>query len=348
MKLFNCDWQLRAENPSSSPRLLLSVDVEEEFNWSGPFARTGHTTYSASRLHRLEAIARDAGLLPLYLVSYPVTQTLHAAATLRASWTAGRCAIGSHLHPWVTPPFDEALSEAGSFAGNLPADLEYAKLATLTEAIRETIGVQAMAYRAGRYGLGSNTVRTLQRLGYRTDLSAIAHLDLRLKSGPDFSCIQPRPYTLTTELGQIDALPVTRGHLGPLDGVLTRWNAPVSAVLNRFHIGGALRRLQLLDRCTLTPEFPDTDGQIALTRQLHAAGVRTFCMNMHSTSLVPNATNYATTEMGVTALLDRLKRYLDFFVGDLGGRCATEAQPALLREVSQPPSPTVRPVAVSG
>jgi len=351
MKLFNCHWEPSREDPLAPPRLLLSVDVEEEFDWSGPFARTGHTTRSPGRLHRLEAVARDGGILPLYLVSYPVLQAPHAAAILRSSWAAGRCVIGSHLHPWVTPPYDDALTDANSFPGNLPAELEAAKLTTLTEGIRDALGVQATAYRAGRYGLGANTARALQRLGYSLDLSAIAHMDLRQKSGPDFSRVRPRPYTVATELGRIRALPVSRGYLGLLQAVASRSGAPWSGSLDRFHIGGALRRLRLLDRCTLTPEHLDLEAQIALTRQLHAAGVRTFCMNLHSTSLIPGATPYAVTELGVNALLDRLKRYLDFFVGELRGLCAAEppcGTPAASGETPPGRTSTSAPPALAG
>jgi len=55
--------------------------------------------------------------------------------------------------PWVNPPFDEALTVANSFAGNLPEAIERAKLRVLTDRITEAFGRRPQVYRAGRYGI---------------------------------------------------------------------------------------------------------------------------------------------------------------------------------------------------
>ncbi len=92
--------------PGNGPPLLLVViDTEEEFDWSRPHSRenTAVTTLAAQSL--AQAIFDARGLVPTYLVDYPVATSGLARETLVPWATAGRCLIGAHLHPWVNPPF---------------------------------------------------------------------------------------------------------------------------------------------------------------------------------------------------------------------------------------------------
>ena len=45
----------------------------------------------------------------------------------------GKCEIGAHLNPWITPPLAEELTSTNTFPGNLCAVLERAKLTELTK-----------------------------------------------------------------------------------------------------------------------------------------------------------------------------------------------------------------------
>ncbi len=110
------------------------IDTEEEFDWSRPHSRenTAVTTLAAQSL--AQAIFSDRGLVPTYVVDYPVATSGLARETLVPWAAAGRCLIGAHLHPWVNPPFEEAVSAHSSYPGNLPAALERAKLESLTRA----------------------------------------------------------------------------------------------------------------------------------------------------------------------------------------------------------------------
>ena len=71
--------------------------------------------------------------------------------------SAGECVIGSQLHPWVNPPFDETVDSFNSFPGNLSRSIERAKIAALSEAITRNFGARPIVYRAGRYGIGPNS-----------------------------------------------------------------------------------------------------------------------------------------------------------------------------------------------
>ena len=63
------------------------------------------------------------GLVPTYVIDYPVaTQPERLRAAAGDLGTSGRCTIGAHLHPWVNPPFNEAVTAANSFTCNLPVE----------------------------------------------------------------------------------------------------------------------------------------------------------------------------------------------------------------------------------
>jgi hypothetical protein len=106
-------------------------------------------------------------------VTYPVVTRDVGSAFLSECPKDGRCQIGAQLHPWVTPPFDEIVNPHNSFACNLPPSSEFAKLKTLTEALSKRFGIRPATYRAGRYGIGPNTVKALSALGYQLDSSVV-------------------------------------------------------------------------------------------------------------------------------------------------------------------------------
>src|SRR3546814_11173699 len=72
-------------------------------------------------------------------------------------------------------------------SGNLPPELEHAKLAALTEAIAGAFGARPVVYKAGRYGVGPATAGILEALGYRIDVSVVPFPDFSDDGGPDFS-----------------------------------------------------------------------------------------------------------------------------------------------------------------
>src|SRR3546814_405933 len=110
-------------------------------------------------------------IVPTYVVDYPVATTPAAVAVLKSFFDQGACRIGTHLHPWVNPPFQEVVNATNSYPGNLPPELEHAKLAALTEAIAGAFGARPVVYKAGRYGVGPATAGILEALGYRIDVS---------------------------------------------------------------------------------------------------------------------------------------------------------------------------------
>ncbi len=308
------------------PVLTVVVDTEEEFDWSKPHCRTATAVTSIGEQHRAQAICDRWGIVPTYVVDYPVAADATAAAVLRAFADAGRAVIGTHLHPWVNPPHEEAVNSVNSFAGNLAPALERAKLEVLTETIERAFGARPTIYKAGRYGIGANTPTMLAALGYRADISVFAHLLPDGDGGPDFRAFGPAPYWLTPDRSVLE-IPLASGFFGRLAGLgpmlypLTQSGLPA-----RLRAPGILSRLGLLERSRLTPESVDLEEMKRLTRALVAQGQRVLHCAWHSPSLAPGHTPYVQTEADRTAFLARLDGYFAFFFEELGGRAMTPIQ----------------------
>jgi hypothetical protein len=264
-----------------SPRFAIFADAEEEFDWHGPFRRDATSTETMAALPEANARFVTAGCIPTHLVDWPVVNNPASAAIVRALLDDGACAIGTQLHPWVNPPFEEDVSRHNSYLGNLPRQLQAAKLIALTEKIELALGVRPRIYRAGRYGIGEHTADLLDEAGYRLDVSVRSRFYYRDQAGPDFSKHPLWPWRVTPRLAE---LPLTTIFTGPL----RRWpslhgNSVWNSLLSR---GG------MLDRVPLTPEGVPLNAAIAAIDQALEDGHQIFSLSFHTPTLVPGHTPY--------------------------------------------------------
>jgi len=227
--------------------------------------------------------------------------------------------LGAHLHPWVTPPQREEICSANSYPGNLPRELEFEKLRRLKNLMTEIFGESPRIYKAGRYGFGARTAGILSDLGFEVDLSAAPPFDFGEDGGPDYSSFDARPYWFG-EGGGLLGLPTTGAYIGFLDVAAHLVYAVARDPRLRWaHLPGILSRLGVVDRLRLSPEGYDLSDLKKLTRFLLARGVRTFTFSYHSPSLVPGNTCFVRDEAGLRRFLDRIRRYFDYFMNELGG-----------------------------
>jgi hypothetical protein len=328
--LFEDDWNPIRLPPDLPPVLLVVVDAEEEFDWSGPFTRDRHSVRSMAAQGPMHRIFEKYGIRPTYVVDYPVASQRDGLEPLRDLLKDDACLIGTQLHPWVNPPFDEEISERNSFPGNLPPDLERAKLAVLTRAIEDGLGLTPRIYKAGRYGLGPKTFRTLTELGYQIDISAVPGADLRTHYGPDFRQVAPQPYWIGPA-GRLLELPLTRGYVGLLSDSGPRLEGALeSPMAQACRLPGVLSRLGLIDRIILTPEGVPPAQHMALVRAMIRRGQRIFMLSYHSPSMVPGNTPYVRTQRDLRTFMDRVEAFCDHFFGELGG---TTSDPLAVRDM---------------
>ncbi len=296
------------------PRFWVTIDTEEDFDWAAPFARTGYGLASVPALADCQSYFASAGVKPIYLVDWPIVADDGAVAILGAAQASGGCDIGAQLHPWVTPPHDEDVNARNSYTGNLPADLQRAKMTALRDAIRDRFGVSPTVYRAGRYGLGAGTAAMLAELGFRCDTSVRSGFDYRAGHGPDYRAAPLQPWWVRTDAGAVLEMPVTTLFGGLLGRAGRRVYHRIAR--NGTHVGAALARLGLVERIALTPEgIPAARACKAIDL---AIDLRLPVLNFsfHSPSLQPGNTPYVRSQ----ADLDVFYRWWDVVLDHLARR----------------------------
>ncbi len=286
------------------PRFVLTVDTEEEFDWNEPLGRDTHGTVHVPRIAKFQEFCENEGIVPIWLVDWPIASSVEAAEILRAPLAAGKAEIGVQLHPWVNPPFAEEVTQHNSFAGNLPPDLEAQKFGLLREKIEQNFGVAPLIYRAGRYGLGPQTGAMLAQAGIAIDSSVRAKFDYSHAGGPNYRPHPLAPYWLDEER-QVLELPLTTCFWGLLrrqgDYLYPRlWRAP--------SLRGILARLGLLERIPLTPEGVSVEEAIRSIDIALDDGLPLLVFSFHSPSLLPGHTPYVTNEADLDRLYDWWRR----------------------------------------
>jgi hypothetical protein len=309
-----------AESPGRPPKLFVVVDTEEEFDWSAPFARENVSVTAIQEAGRLQRLVAPYRLKPTYVVDYPVASTSSSATTLAEFASQGSCQIGAHLHPWVTPPFDEPLVPKMSFGCNLGLEIERAKITHLKDAIVRYMGVEPRVFKAGRYGFGETTADILEALDFTVDASVVPHMDFTNESGPSFSGYTPRPGRFGKARPMLE-LPCTTGFIGAARSMGESLHRAASA--DWLKPTRAIGIMGVLNKVMLSPEGNTLEEMKALTRALHADGLRTFAMTFHSPSLKPGCTRYVRTESEREAFLKTIDKYCEFFFGELGGTPTT-------------------------
>lgn len=311
-----------AHSPGPQPVLFAVVDTEEEFDWSAPFGRSSTSVAALRHIGRVHSVFRRFGVTPTYVIDFPVASQSAGYARIKEFAGEGECTVGAHLHPWVTPPFAEALTRRNSFACNLAAPLEEAKLRTLKDVIGENLGIEPRVYKAGRYGFSSATAGVIERLGFDVDLSINPRMDYSAEHGPSFVRFDARPFFFgRRRLLEIPCSTECVGTAGRYAPLLHR--VASTRALRKLRAPALLSRLQVADRLMLSPEGYTGSELRRLTRELLARGVRTFALTFHSPSVEPGHTPYVRTEQDLEVFLRRLERYLEFFFGVVGGTTMT-------------------------
>ncbi|MDG2004010.1 MAG: polysaccharide deacetylase family protein [Novosphingobium sp.] len=281
-------------------KFIITVDTEEEFDWDAPIRREGYGLETIPALGKFQQFCEDSGIIPIYLIDHTIATSPVAAEVLGQAATDGRAEIGVHLHPWVNPPFDEAVSEENSFAGNLSSDLESEKFRQLHDAISTNFGSAPLIYRAGRYGVGPNTAKILKANNIAIDTSVRTHFDYSHGGGPNFSRHPLHPYWIDPENSLLE-LPLTTIFWGPL----RQLGPSLYPRLQRLPtVRGALAKSRMLERIPLTPEGISTDEALRGIDIALDEGLPVLVFSFHSPSLAVGSTPYVRSGEDLEAFYD--------------------------------------------
>lgn len=289
-----------AFNPGFGQRVLLTVDTEEEFDWTKPFTRGAHGLRHVSSIAKFQTFCEKIGAHPVYLVDWPIANDPQAVEIIGDAIRREKADIGVQLHPWVNPPFDEELSVPNSFAGNLPQELETAKFTALRDKIELAFGKAPEIYRAGRYGLGPNTADILKAGGIKLDTSVRPLFDYSAQGGPDYSGHPVLPYWVDGERSLLE-LPMTVLHWG----ALRQMGAPLQQAGGQLPpLLSALARLRMLERIAITPEGVTLEEALRGLDLAIDQGLPCIVLSFHSPSLMAGFTPYTKTQSDVEALYE--------------------------------------------
>lgn len=284
--------------PGFNQRFLVTVDTEEEFDWSAPLDRERHSLVTVPALRTFQAFCEEFGIVPVYLIDYPIAQSPAAAEAIGDAVAAGRAEVGVQLHPWVNPPFQEEVTEFNSYAGNLPIELQREKFRILRDAIEARFGTAPLIYRAGRYGLGPQTAEILAEHGLNIDTSVRARFDYSGTGGPNYRDHPLKPFWIDRSKRLLE-LPLTTVFWGPLRQLGSviyphMWRTPAAR--------GMLSKAGLLERIPLTPEGVTAEEAVRGIDVALDEGLPVLVLSFHSPSLAPGYTPYVRNDAELARL----------------------------------------------
>lgn len=295
----------------------LVIDAEESFNWETPVRGTAYTTSCMRNIGELHRIVGAYGVVPAYLLTYPVLEDADVVRSLRHQAGKGRCTLGVQLHPWVTPPFGDDIGARYSFSGNLRSDLEERKLVALKSKFVECFGCEPLVYRSGRYGVSRDTAGLLEKHGFAIDTSLAPRTTFDAEGGPDTTALDYGLFWFGKERNLLE-VPLCRsvvGWAGLAAGSLYRnLNVPWTT---HSAISAMLSRSRCAERITLSPEGNDFPAMRRLANGLCARGQTILALSFHSSSLEVGGNPYVMTRADLHAFYDRLSAVLDYLANDL-------------------------------
>ena len=299
-------------------KLIITIDTEED-NW-GEYSPRGATLGNIERIPYLQSLFDSFGVKPTYLITYPVAINKNAITILKGIYEDDGCEIGTHLHPWNTPPFEEETNEYNSMLCNLSADLQYKKLKYLHETIRNNFAITPTCFRTGRWGYSDDVGRNLNKLGYKVDTSMTPYTNWTSSYGPDFSDVGPGPFRIPGDLisakssrGHIMELPAT---VGFLQENFQFCNFVLKNIKRRpfkyMRLVGVLSKLHVVNKVWLSPEVSDGETMIKLAKRMIKNNCPFLNMVFHSSTLKAGLTPFVQTEDDEKLFFQHIKEFLIF------------------------------------
>ncbi len=321
------------QGPDSRPSLfLVTVDTEEDGLWTGDYPRHPPCT-NLDSLPVLSRLLDAYDLKGTYLTTYPVAADERAATAVAAATADGRGEVGTHLHPWCSPPFEDLEARHPRFPHCLPPPLQQAKLQELAAMLTRRFGEAPVSYRAGRWGFSATSVAPLLASGHQVDSSVVPGWWMKEPGAPSFTGAPQEPYFLDPEQvlrpgrSRLLEVPVTTGYSGPALGRLLARRVPA-------WLPGGRTLAARAGFSILRPALHDERTLATLTRRVMATRPLVVNVMLHSTELAPGHSPYARDAAARDSLLQRLRTIIETALqtAPLQGACLRD-----VRAIMPPP-----------
>ncbi|NTS78274.1 WalW protein [Catenovulum sp. SM1970] len=298
-------------------KFILSVDTEEEWNWSGPFPEERFAVENIKKIPEFQAFCESVGIKPSYFVDYAVANDPSSVDILKSPMQAGQCEIAGHLHPWANPPYFGKTSEFESHVVNLPYEQVEAKLKVLTEKLETVFGVSPQAFRTGRWGINGQILKLLTKYGYCIDSSVYPFYENQYFNcyGAPTDAYWPN-YDDVLEVGEqreISQIPVTVGFSNTHFDLSHKIHHLLSRPSLRFFRPiGLAWHLGLLKKLYMSPELSTANEMCLLAKQAIKRGDDYIHMYIHSSSLLSNATGFVVGENPLDDITQAISQVVSF------------------------------------
>jgi hypothetical protein len=295
---------------------IVTIDTEEEREWGSDYKdHTHYTVENIKWLDPLQAVFDKHGVKATYLIDYPVAIDKDAVKILKSYKDGHDAEIGTHLHPWVNPPYEEKPCVENSLTHNLPVELQFKKMELLTNTIADAIKEKPCTYRAGRYGFDASTIKVLEDLDYTVDTSVVPFREAKQSYEASFGYRESiEPYQLDyvdiMKAGQAKLLevPLTVGFNRNIPKLLeSNYNDLPNIGIRRI-----LSKVFDIDMFWLRPSYANLKQMKQLSDAFIKKGVSFLNMMFHSNELMPNGSKYCKTEEDVNRYLKQLDDYFEW------------------------------------
>lgn len=152
---------------------IITIDTEGDNLWKW---KPGQeiTTKNVQYLARFQELCSQYGFKPVWLSNWEMISDPLFVEFINRNVETGNCELGMHLHAWNNPPFYELPRDEHSGAPYLieyPREIMEAKIAAITEKMKEQFGYVPVSHRAGRWAMNDTYFELLYQYGYRIDCS---------------------------------------------------------------------------------------------------------------------------------------------------------------------------------
>ncbi len=287
--------------------LTVSIDTEcdHDRNWARSKPLTCHSI-NRGLPDILQPAFEQVGAVPTYLLTIEVLEDPESVDSLRN--LNGNFEYGAHLHAGFVEPqkkhFDYAGVDCSDFQSSYPPEIEYQKLITITNKFEEVIGCKPTSFRAGRFGASIETIKSLQKLGYKVDSSVTPGIKWVEPNGVvDYRKAPGQPYFPGDSLVN----PGSSDMSGDMPGVENRiLEVPVTLMPQSF------RRKPKWFR----PWFSTVDEMKAIyayhLKKYANQKVVTINMMFHSMEVIEKASPYPQTTDDVKRFVDDMQQMLQW------------------------------------
>jgi hypothetical protein len=296
--------------------VTIDTEIDRSLNWKVSAGEIFSSVLEGVP-QKLTPLFNRFGVRPTYLLSSEVMENNNCVNTLK---NLENCELGTHLHGDLIEPERKIYKLSNTLTramqNSYPEELEYQKLKNLTNLFIEKFGYSPRSFRAGRFAAGTNTINSLEKLGYLIDSSITPGIDWNLSEGrANFLDAPNQPYS-----------PCKENMLKEGDSRILE--VPISIISPKvkkyFYFLNNIKQLKLLNKIAakifpiywLRPSFQNSNEMLYVIKKIirqHSAKENVVLnMMFHSMEIMPGASPYNKTEQDCNKFMEKIENVLRY------------------------------------